>query len=114
MLYFHISFGIFMLYITVSRYKQQLAHYYANLKALNHTLVTRKVSWLKWGNETLPRFFSEFLEGIIRPPFQICNNSMIHRENAGTHCKYPLYKLYMGLIIKGTILRGPQHFPYEW
>ncbi len=27
--------------------------------------------------------------------------------------KYPLYKVYMGLIIKGTIPRGPHHFPYD-
>ncbi len=27
--------------------------------------------------------------------------------------KYPLHKVYTGLIIKGTIPRGPHHFPYE-
>ncbi len=26
--------------------------------------------------------------------------------------EYPLYKVYMGLILKGTIPRGPHHFPY--
>ena len=60
-------------------------------------------------------------------------HSIFHRENAGTlgwypSClsprrsplrgdipnKYPLYKVYMGLIIKGTIPRGPHHFPYEF
>ena len=59
-----------------------------------------------------------------------------HRENAGTlvwypSClsslrsplegdiydipnRYPLYKVYMGLIIKGTISRGPHHFPHDF
>ena len=59
-------------------------------------------------------------------------NCIIHKENAGTlgwypSCfspprspleggipnKYPLYKVYMGLIIKGPPSQGYHHFPYE-
>ena len=59
------------------------------------------------------------------------NASYFHRENGGTlgwypSCsrptrsplegdisnKYPLYKVYMGLIIKGTLSRV-HHFPYD-
>ena len=36
-----------------------------------------------------------------------------HRENAGTLGWYPLYKVYMGLIIKGTS-QGYHHFPNDF
>ena len=33
-----------------------------------------------------------------------------HRENGGIPYKYPLDKVHMGLIIKGTVPKKPKHF----
>lgn len=37
-------------------------------------------------------------------------NVWCHRENGGIPNKYPLYKVYMGLMIKGTVPKNPSIF----
>ena len=44
----------------------------------------------------------------------MCFLAATHRENGYIPDKYPLYKVYMGLITKGTTSQGAyHHFPYD-
>ena len=42
-----------------------------------------------------------------------CSTPCWSPSKGNTPDKYQLYKVYMGSTIKGTIPRGPHHFPYE-